>query len=131
LGCNYKSNTFEDLITLSLDLPQSRCISFEQCLNNFCKNELLKGENKYMCSNCKKKCEAKKRFSIEQSPRILIIHLKRFTALGRKINDFIGYPRSFSLKSFMSTSIDAMVEKEQAVSGLDKEIYDLFGVVIH
>jgi ubiquitin carboxyl-terminal hydrolase 36/42 len=80
LGCGHKSNTYEDLVSLSLDLPMSRGggygmygmqksggnhINFESCLNNFCSSELLKGENKYSCSNCKKKCEAKKRFSIE------------------------------------------------------------------
>jgi ubiquitin C-terminal hydrolase len=77
-----------------------------QCLTNFCAAETLKGDNKYFCSGCKKKCEAKKRFSIEQSPRTLIIHIKRFTNLGNKIPDYVKYPSLLSLKSYMSSSID-------------------------
>lgn len=64
-------------MSLSLDIPKTKSmygggyqngggeITFEQCMNNFCSSEHLRGENKYMCGNCKKRCEAKKRFSIE------------------------------------------------------------------
>jgi hypothetical protein len=45
--------------------------------------------------------------------------------------DFINYPKTFSLKSFMSTSIDAMVDKKQTPQSSDSEIYDLYGVVVH
>lgn len=113
MGCGYKSNTFEDLITLSLDIPMPMRNkpyappTFESCLNSFCSSETLSGANKYMCSSCKKKCDAKKRFSIEQSPRILVIHFKRFDAFRNKINAKIQYPSSFSLKEFMSNSIDS------------------------
>ena len=94
LGCNYRSNTYEDLMSLSLDIPRNNSykgsnsssdITFESCLNYFCRSEDLKGDNKYMCSNCKKKCDAKKRFSIEKTPGILIVHFKRFTNMGTKI----------------------------------------------
>ena len=64
-----------------------------------------------MCSNCKKKCDAKKRFSIEVSPRILIVHFKRFTNMGSKINAKVTYPSHFSLKSFMSETIDKAVDR--------------------
>eukprot|EP00347_Sterkiella_histriomuscorum_P021044 403335477 len=143
LGCNYKSNTFEDLITLSLDLPFGARgkppgpMTFESCLNRFCTSEHLKGENKYQCSNCKKKCEATKRFSIDKTPRILIIHFKRFDAFGRKVPTFIKYPQSFSLKEFTSQSIDAKHDpkiRQELQTNTDKnsqELYDLFGVVVH
>lgn len=145
LGCGYKSNTYEDLITLSLDIPIAMRNfnrgppTFESCLNQFCSSETLSGANKYMCSGCKKKCDAKKRFSIEQSPRILIVHFKRFDAFRNKISAKIPYPATFSLKEFMSKSIDsrsdsqlrAKLEKEVAANPTHKEYYDLFGVVVH
>lgn len=88
-------------MTLSLDFPKNAGrngpISLEQCLNHFCSVELLKGDNKYSCSACKKKCEAKKRFSIESTPRLLIVHLKRFTNFGNKIKDFVKYPKTLKL----------------------------------
>jgi ubiquitin carboxyl-terminal hydrolase 36/42 len=61
LGCGYKSNTYEDLIVLSLEIPKLKYMSgatLEQCLSNFSDVETLKGDNKYMCSSCKKKCVA-------------------------------------------------------------------------
>jgi len=45
-----------------------------------------------MCSACKKRNEARKRFSIETTPRTLIINLKRFTNFGSKIGEFVKYP---------------------------------------
>jgi ubiquitin C-terminal hydrolase len=71
---------------------------------------MLNGENQYMCEHCNKKCNAKKRFSIEKSPRILTIHLKRFDNNGSKIKDNIRFPKTFSLKYFKSESIDRIVD---------------------
>lgn len=68
-----------------------------QCLNNYYKTDILDGQNKYNCGNCKRKNKAKKRSTIEVSPRILVIHLKRFNWLGRKINEPVSYPKSISL----------------------------------
>ena len=92
LGCGHCSNTFEDLISLSLEFPKKRqmgACTLEECLQNFYAPEMLKGDNKYMCGGCKKRQEAKKRFSIESSPRSLVIHLKRFTNMGNKIGEFV------------------------------------------
>ncbi|CDW72706.1 cysteine proteinase [Stylonychia lemnae] len=152
-GCGYKSNTFEDLITLSLDFPRQQNqrsyyggggngggpINFEQCLNEFCKSENLTGRNQYSCSSCKKKCDAKKRFSIEVSPRILIVHFKRFTNTGQKIQTKVNYPSTFSLNQFMSNNVDRIVDRgmnnpnnqNQQPQNQGAEVYDLFGVVVH
>ena len=98
------------------------------------------------------KRDAKKRFSIEQSPRILVIHLKRFDNKGRKIKDAVQFPPSFSIKNFKSESIDKNVvnkggeaqrsqhywkeqykkrkcEKEGCLE--DLEIYSLYAFVVH
>jgi ubiquitin C-terminal hydrolase len=59
------------------------------------------------CGNVKR--DAKKRFSIEKSPMILVIHLKRFDNMGRKIKDAVQFPHNFSIKNFKSESIDKNV----------------------
>lgn len=128
LGCGHCSNTYEDLATLSLEFPKRKhanAFTLEECLNHYYAPELLKGENKYMCSGCKKRQEARKRFSLEATPRTLMIHLKRFTNFGSKIGEFVRYPATLSLKTFMSSTID----QEKASS--DNEIFDLYGVVVH
>jgi hypothetical protein len=35
-----------------------------------------------------------------------MIHLKRFTNFGNKISEFLRYPETLSLKSYMSSTID-------------------------
>lgn len=72
-----------------------------------------------MCSHCNKLCDAKKRFSIEQSPRTLIIHLKRFDNQGRKIKNRVQFPKTFSLKSFKSESIDRIAKGLPALEWAD------------
>ena len=87
---------------------------------------MLKGDNRYMCGGCKKRQEAKKRFSIESTPRSLVIHLKRFTNMGNKIGEFVRYPATLSLKNFLSSTIDS----GEKSSG-ENELFDLYGVVVH
>ncbi len=99
-------------------------LTLEECLQHFYSPEHLKGDNKYMCSGCKKRQEAKKRFSIETTPRTLIIHLKRFTNFGTKIGERVKYPQILSLKNYMSTAIDQSGKVED-------EVFDLYGVVVH
>jgi ubiquitin C-terminal hydrolase len=67
-------------------------LTLEECMQHYYAPEHLKGDNKYMCSGCKKKNEARKRFSIETSPRTLIINFKRFTNFGSKLGEFVRYP---------------------------------------
>ena len=110
LGCGHCSNTYEDLCTLSLEFPKRRqggTLSIEECMHQYYAAEHLKGDNKYMCGGCKKRNEARKRFSIENTPRTLIIHLKRFTNMGNKIGEFVKYPETLSLKNYMSSTIDS------------------------
>jgi ubiquitin carboxyl-terminal hydrolase 36/42 len=98
------------LCTLSLEFPKRRqggTLTIEECMHQYYAAEHLKGDNKYMCGGCKKRNEARKRFSIENTPRTLIIHLKRFTNMGNKIGEFVKYPETLSLKNYMSSTIDS------------------------
>ncbi len=62
------TNTDDDDTTLSLD----------DCLNLFCREELLTKENQWYCSKCKEHVDATKKFDLWTLPPILIVHLKRF-----------------------------------------------------
>ena len=65
------------------------------------------------------------------SPRIFIFHFKRFNNEGRKIKDIVKYPKTFSLKNFMSSSIDQMIDGGKVKRAMDNEIFDLYGIVVH
>lgn len=61
------------------------------CLSKFFEEEII---NEYYCQYCKKTGKSKKQMSISKSPKILLIHLKRFKTYPRKqkISDKIDFP---------------------------------------
>jgi len=78
--CNYVSNSFEPFTILTINITQEQNIyaSFTE----FCKEELLTGDNKYDCSICKKKVDAIKQLYVWYAPPVLIVHFKRFHSKG-------------------------------------------------
>ena len=105
---------------LDLSLDVQRVDSIKEALAQFVRVDVLKGANKYKCEKsasilvskfdsnpdafrrCKKLVTAEKNFTIHEAPMVLTIHLKRFTAAGRKIGDQIKYPEIFNLSPYMS-----------------------------
>ena len=87
----------------------------------------LTKDNKYLCPKCKSRQNATKRLSVNHAPRILIVTIKRFDILGRKISRSLKYPAAFNLKTFTSSSIDKQIPENE----IQNELYDLYGVVIH
>lgn len=104
---------------LDLSLDVQRVDSIKDALAQFVRVDVLKGANKYKCEKCvpflyelattltrlrrcKKLVTAEKNFTIHEAPMVLTIHLKRFTASGKKIGDQIKYPELFNLAPYMS-----------------------------
>lgn len=52
--------------------------TLEECVEEFTKEEILDGENKWKCPRCKCFQRASKKIDIWKLPSILIVHLKRF-----------------------------------------------------
>ena len=65
--------------------------------------EVLDGTNKYRCESCKTLSAARKCFRISAAPPVLVVHLKRFSALSRKITRPIHYQRRLSLAQYVSS----------------------------
>jgi ubiquitin C-terminal hydrolase len=81
LECKNTSSRFEEFNCIHLDIPahdKDGEFTFEERFNSYCSTEMLVDENQYECMKCNKKSDAKKRFSVEKSPRILIIQVLRF-----------------------------------------------------
>ena len=90
-----------------------------ESLERFFKVDWLTGRNQYKCENCRKLCDASKRFLLNKLPEVLTIQLKRFTFTKNmnKINKFVKYETSMNLGKFCEKTMPAQ--------------YDLFGVVVH
>lgn len=119
LSCGAESNKTDDIMDISLDVLHFN--SLKQALQNFFQPEVLDGNNKYKCDNCKKLVSARKQMSILQAPNVLVIQLKRFEGLyGGKIDKLIAFEEVLVLSSYMNkASQDSHPE------------YNLFATIVH
>ena len=78
----------------------------------------MTGSEAYQCNACKGPRDAEKRLVVDSAPRVLIIQLSRFDALGRKIGKFVEFPKKFELKSVLPSS-------------RDRGVYELYGMIVH
>ena len=75
------------------------------CLNKFFEEEIIA---EYKCPFCKKTVKSKKQMTISKSPKILLIHFKRFKTYPRKqkISDKIDFPfERLDMKKFVKIFI--------------------------
>lgn len=127
--CKEQSNTFEVFNCLSLPIPSETRCHLRDCLSHFSNPERI--EAAWECPKCKQKREAEKKIVICRLPRILIIHLKRFslTSDGRwrqKLQTAVDFPLS-------DLSVDCTNVLPQSVNGFKapRSSYNLMAVVNH
>lgn len=118
--CGHKSNTFEAFWDLSLPLPTrgSSTLRLSQCLDHFTKEEVLDGNEMPTCSKCKSRRKCTKRFSIQKLPKILVLHLKRFSPSERyrKLSAAVDFPLTGLDMSPYTSSQQSCVYNLYAVS---------------
>ncbi|XP_057474340.1 ubiquitin carboxyl-terminal hydrolase 25-like [Actinidia eriantha] len=119
LSCGAESNKVDEIMDISLDVLHNS--SLRESLQKFFQAEVLDGNNKYKCENCKKLVSARKQMSLLQAPNILVIQLKRFEGiLGGKIDKTIAFEEVLVLSNYMcKASLDAHPQ------------YNLFGTIVH
>lgn len=120
----YKSQREEQFYRISLDLKNKKTLA--EALDLYIKEDLLEGDNKYLCEQYNCKITAKKRCVIQSLSNTVIIHLKRFefnysTMQRTKINDYCEFPMKLDLRSW---SIASELND-------DYYNYDLVGVLVH
>jgi len=100
--------------------------SIYDCLRLFMEPESLDAKDSWKCPKCKTLQSAKKEMELSSPPRILLLHLKRFTysGSGQKINKSVSYP----LNDF---DISPFVAKETRIRMEHPQVYDLCGVITH
>ncbi|KAG5342328.1 hypothetical protein C0989_003458 [Termitomyces sp. Mn162] len=116
LSCGYNSDTFDRVLDFSVDIYRQDVL--KDALKKFVAIDHLKGADKYKCEKCKKHVNADKRFTIDEAPLVLTIHLKRFSPMGKKIPHNVHYDEDLSLQPYMS-------------EGHFGPMYSLYGVICH
>ena len=142
--CKTRSTTYTPFMYLSLPVPPKKHATIQDCLTDFCREEVLDNDDAWHCPVCKKAREATKKLTITRLPHILIIHLKRFTNDGRW-NDKLTKLVQFPLKELeMSKYVPQLGDGEEGgmqgatIPGFNPPpeqtapfLYDLYGVVNH
>ena len=73
-------------------------LNLYNCIDLFTSEEILEGDNKWYCNNCKQFRDVVKKMEIYKSPYYLIIQIKRFNGIKKmeydnnKNNTFIDFP---------------------------------------
>ncbi|AWO98500.1 putative ubiquitin carboxyl-terminal hydrolase 2-like [Scophthalmus maximus] len=87
-------------------------VSLMDCMRLFTKEDVLDGDEKPTCYRCKARRRCTKKFTIQKFPKILVLHLKRFSEARRtsKLSTFVNFPmKDLDLREFASEhSINAV-----------------------
>jgi ubiquitin carboxyl-terminal hydrolase 8 len=130
--CSSNALTFENFITLTLDIPHKKSkkkenVTLDDCLEYTFKDEQFDKDNKVNCDFCGIKNKSTKKIKLWKTPKILIIHLKRFKTNNygqqiAKITNPILYPvKNLNLSKYYDINSP----------NINNTIYDLLCVNIH
>lgn len=101
-------------------------VTIYDCLDSFSCCEILDEENKWSCPKCKVKRRIQQSCFIQKFPKILILHLKRFSFINRnyvnKISEMVDFPLE---------GLDLEKYGNKSSTSHEKHTYDLIGVVNH
>lgn len=130
--CDYKSNTYDPFLDLSLEVSKHSCDSILDALNDFTRKEKLDNENRWKCSGCKNLVCATKQLTVFRPPLALCIQLKRFAFSSgfRGLGGF-GFGGGFGGGKKISKSIDFPSSLNLPLSDGRSCRYSLTGVVMH
>ncbi|NXD88314.1 UBP2 hydrolase, partial [Halcyon senegalensis] len=120
--CGYCSTAFDPFWDLSLPIPKKGYgeVTLMDCLRLFTKEDVLDGDEKPTCCRCKARTRCMKKFSIQKFPKILVLHLKRFSEARirtSKLTTFVNFQlKDLDLREFASQSCNHVVYNLYAVS---------------
>lgn len=120
--CGYCSTVFDPFWDLSLPIAKRGYpeVTLMDCMRLFTKEDVLDGDEKPTCCRCRARKRCIKKFSIQRFPKILVLHLKRFSESRirtSKLTTFVNFPlRDLDLREFASENTNHTVYNLYAVS---------------
>lgn len=110
--CMNNSYNFDIYQTLQLSIPVQgnnmyQEFTLNECMEQFAKTETLDRDNKIICEFCGLKNKSRKRTMLWNTPKILIIQLKRFMVnnygiISQKLSNKVDYPiDNFNISKFI------------------------------
>ena len=132
--CSNISMNFEPFTTLQVAIPVNNSkkdiikeFELKDCLDHLIKEEQLDNDNMYNCEMCGIKNKGYKQTLFWKTPKLLIIHIKRFIVnnsgiISKKLTNKIEYP-------LYDLDMRKYIHNESPF--IEKSKYDLIGVNIH
>ncbi|XP_054448390.1 ubiquitin carboxyl-terminal hydrolase 2 isoform X2 [Pteronotus mesoamericanus] len=120
--CGYCSTVFDPFWDLSLPIAKRGYpeVTLMDCMRLFTKEDVLDGDEKPTCCRCRARKRCIKKFSIQRFPKILVLHLKRFSESRirtSKLTTVVNFPlRDLDLREFASENTNHAVYNLYAVS---------------
>ncbi|XP_061574662.1 ubiquitin carboxyl-terminal hydrolase 2-like isoform X2 [Cololabis saira] len=109
--CGFCSTVFDPFWDLSLPIAKSYGeVTLMDCMRLFTKEDVLDGDEKPTCCRCKARRRCTKKFTIQKFPKILVLHLKRFSEERRssKLSTFVNFPlKDLELRECASENTNA------------------------
>ena len=123
VDCGHKR--YNEFFYYNIQLEIKNCNNIHESLKNYFKTEIMDGENKINCEQCKIKRTCHKHLIFKSLPNILVIALKRFefdynTMLKYKLNKYFEFPHKLDMKNYLKEN---HLEKNTE--------YELTGITIH
>lgn len=127
--CGHVNVKFDPFMYLSLPISEE-CSTLDDCLNLFCEEEFLSGDERWFCPKCQQLVDATKKIDLFMLPPILIIHLKRFKFIPTqwtKIDQPVTFPvNDWDLSEFMKKK-----RGNSTTTNVMYPMYDLYAVLHH
>ena len=123
VDCGHKR--YNEFFYNSIQLEIKEFSNINESLKNYFKTEIMDGDNKINCEQCKIKRTCHKHLIFKSLPNILVIALKRFefdynTMLKYKLNKYFEFPFELDMK-------DYLIENHNETN----TEYELTGITIH
>lgn len=131
--CSSNSMRYEPFLTLGVSIPINsrsdlhRTFTIEECLNHLIIEDQLDDENRNYCGFCGLKNKSINQSLLWKTPKILVIHIKRFlvNSFGiptQKINNNVIYPiQNLDMSKYFDSNSPHK----------NNSLYNLFGINIH
>merc|ERR550525_1153869 len=133
--CRITSVSVEPFCCISLDIDKTD-VDLAEALEIFTRDELLRGDEKYMCDFCRKKRVAHKRMTLSEIPPILVLHFKRFSVqfhgahhkqgTTKKIGAHVSFPETLDFKE-----LENVIHNDDRDTVLIDSEYELSAVLVH
>ncbi|XP_047444237.1 ubiquitin carboxyl-terminal hydrolase 1 [Mugil cephalus] len=117
----------DDLSQISPD-PKPELKTLKWAIGQFASVERIVGEDKYFCETCHHYTEAERSLLFDKTPKVITIHLKRFSANSLDLDPYAGLSK---VNTPLQTPLTLSLEEWCTRPSTKGQHYQLFAVVMH